>query len=534
MKKIIFLLVCALFLRSLSLSAQSWQWARQNTGGYQKTNFTTWGINNPQVTADAFGNVYMFGTYTSPTISFGTYTVSNTDICSVFLVKYDSNGNEKWLRGFGGWDQASSVVTDASGNVYITGASGDSTLFFDTFTLHKPALASTIGMFLIKYDSLGNFIWAKTAGGDGAGGGISLSIDVAGYIYVTGNGNFDTVIFDNDTLVNAPIFIAKYDALGNVKWAKGINYYSMYGMYNANPVAITTDDSCNIIVTGQTRNAATYFGSLVLPTVGDTNYTHIFIAKYDSSGNVLWAKCAGGNSYDLVFSVITDIANCIYILCSCGSCIFDSSSISDASLIKCDWNGNIIWSRNASPYVTTSIAKDAFNNIYSSNSSFIIKYDTSGSMIWNETVGENTSCIAANSISNVYIVGLYQDSTASFGGITLYNPNPPTSGYYPILYSNIYLAKLENPGAETTSTIPNKINTVLAYPNPSTGNVTIDLSKFDDNEKIIVTDISGKIIEENEILIKKMQLNLANYPCGEYIINIIGNSINYQSKIIIK
>ena len=82
------------------------------------------GANN--ITTDALGNVYVSGKF-QDTVDFDPNAatldlVSNGDY-DVFIQKLDANGNLKWARSLGGpsYDQGESIITDISGNVYVTG-----------------------------------------------------------------------------------------------------------------------------------------------------------------------------------------------------------------------------------------------------------------------------------------------------------------------------------------------------------------------------------------------------------------------------
>ena len=75
--------------------------------------------------------------------------------------------------------------------------------------------------------------------------------------------------------------------MGNIIWAK-----SAGGTGNDFSNGITTDASGNIYMTGSFGSSSITFGSNILINAG-VNYSDIFIVKYDSSGNVLWAKREG-------------------------------------------------------------------------------------------------------------------------------------------------------------------------------------------------------------------------------------------------
>src|ERR1043166_8324856 len=81
-------------------------------------------------------------------------------------------------------------------------------------------------------------------------------------------------------------------------WAK-----SAGGNYDDYGYSIIADASGNIIVTGSFRSPFIIFGTDTLTNAGSLN---IFIVKYDGSGNVLWAKSAGGTLDDWGNSVTAD------------------------------------------------------------------------------------------------------------------------------------------------------------------------------------------------------------------------------------
>jgi hypothetical protein len=93
----------------------------------------------------------------------------------------------------------------------------------------KTKLLITIFPLLLLYSGnlfSQNWLWARNAGGiNGNDYGESVCTDQNGNIYIAGSFNSPKIIIGADTLINyspdtADIFIAKYDANGNVLWAK--------------------------------------------------------------------------------------------------------------------------------------------------------------------------------------------------------------------------------------------------------------------------------------------------------------------------
>jgi hypothetical protein len=132
-------------------------------------------------------------------------------------VKYDSSGNVVWANKAGGnyEDVGNSIAVDGSGNCYITGYFS-STSTFGSLTL---ICQSTVyyDVFVVKYDSSGNVVWAKNAG-DAITyeAGNSITIDDIGNSYVTGS-FMGSITLGSFTLTNkgsSDIFIVKYDDSG--------------------------------------------------------------------------------------------------------------------------------------------------------------------------------------------------------------------------------------------------------------------------------------------------------------------------------
>ena len=127
-----------------------------------------------------------------------------------------------------------------------------------------------------------------------------------GNIYLTGNWSSPSLTFDSYSLTNVNsgaenVFLVKYDSMGNVLWARssqgaGTNYGN----------SVTTDILGNCYVTGSfSYSPDITFGTYTLTNVNSST-KDVFIVKYDSMGNVLWAQSAGGNGDDNGYCIITE------------------------------------------------------------------------------------------------------------------------------------------------------------------------------------------------------------------------------------
>ena len=299
-------IVAIILISSIASFAQApnWLWSK-NAGGsnseYAKS-----------VAVDASGNIYVVGWFSSPTITFGSTTLTNTNTNSssdIFLVKYDANGNVLWAKKEGGIsnDGGLSIAVNITGDIYIAGTFQSSTITFGSFILLNTS--SYTDLFLTKYDSNGNVLWAKSATGTGGDYPCSVIVDVSGNAYLSGYFLSPTITFGSSTLTNinsySDIFLAKYDYNGNALWAK-----SAGGIYGDKANSVVVDAFGNTYITGS-FSSTIVFGSTTLTSAGSSD---IFLVKYDINGNVIWAKSAGGTGGDDAFSIAMIILGDIYIV----------------------------------------------------------------------------------------------------------------------------------------------------------------------------------------------------------------------------
>jgi hypothetical protein len=351
--------------------------------------------------ADNSGNLYVAGSYQH------------------YLNKYDASGNLLWTKTTGTTGcTAAAICIDNAGNILLTGeftAYSSYPLYFDTIAL--VSLNNSRDIFTVKLDSSGNVKWAKRAGGpwdDLWGSGIST--DGAGNVYVTAGVNLGNVfIFGNDTLqspTSVPCFsLLKYDANGNEQWGRLAGYTQSTGSYFPSAEAICTDVNGNSYITGAFSANIIDFGGGITLSNTTTGYPDYFFAKYDSSGNVVWAKGATGIFPKFGQDVIMDNSGHLYTIGTMDdSTVFDTISLSAPA--KC----------------------------------FIVKYDTSGHAVWAKNFGDHywdgAECAAIDGNGNIFIAGWFYDQAFSFGNSVLHNMDPSQAT------NDVFVVKFDSLGNE--------------------------------------------------------------------------------------
>jgi len=272
------------------------------------------------IATDAGGNVYITGDFRG-TADFdpgaGTVNLTSAGYLDIFFAKYDNNGNYLWAKRIGStdYDTGYSIATDVGGNVYITGNFSGTADFDPGAGIANITSAGLGDIFFAKYNTNGNYIWAKSIGGTSSDFGIGRSIatDAGGNVYITGYFS-GTADFDpgagTANLTSAgylDIFFAKYDNNGNYLWAKSIGSTD----YDDHGNSIATDTGGNVYITGDFCGTADFDPGSGTASLSSNGVIAIFFAKYNTNGNYLWAKSIGSTSFGR--SIATDAGGNVYI-----------------------------------------------------------------------------------------------------------------------------------------------------------------------------------------------------------------------------
>jgi hypothetical protein len=273
------------------------------------------------VAVDAAGNAYLSG-YTSGTFS-GQTSAGGTD---AFLAKYDGSGNQLWVRQLGTafYDYGGAVAVDGAGNAFLTG--------FTTGTFGGLISAGGRDAFLAKYDATGNQLWLRQLGTSGADSGFGLASDSSGNAYVVGE--TDGAFTGQSSAGGQDVFLAKYDGDGNQLWVRQLGIASTESATGA-----AVDPAGNAYLAGYTYG--TFSGQ------ASAGGQDAFLAKYDAAGNPLWVRQLGTPGNDSGSGVAVDDGGSAYLAGTTGGALSGQSSAgdSDVFLAKYDGGGSPLWVR---------------------------------------------------------------------------------------------------------------------------------------------------------------------------------------------
>ena len=275
------------------------------------------------VTTDGSGNVYVTGYarpddyYGFPTTPGAYQTSSSGGSSDAFLSKFSSSGSLSWstFLGGGNGEQGNGVTTDGSGNVYVTGFAEAG--FPTTSGAYQTSNAGNgdaflgTDAFLSKFTSSGSLSWSTYLGGGNDDGGIGVTTDGSGNVYVTGNANsgFPTTSGAYQPSYGGGFndaFLSKFSSRGSLSYSTFLG-----GSGDDRGKGVTTDGSGNVYVTGDANSGFPTTSGAYQPS--NAGGDDAFLSKFTSSGSLSYSTYLGGGNDETGQGVTTDGSGNVYV-----------------------------------------------------------------------------------------------------------------------------------------------------------------------------------------------------------------------------
>ncbi len=412
------------------------------------------------VVTDPSGYSYVTGSFEG-TVDFdpssGETLLTSAGGRDIFLAKYYSSGALIWVKRMGGnstqWGR--SVALDASGNLYLTG------YFYSSFDIDPGAGTTTLAsageddIFIAKFSSSGSLLWAKKMGSTAHDAGYSVSTDNSGNVYFgcafNGTVDFDPATGTTLNLTSAggdDLAIAKYNSSGNLVWAKRLGNSS-----NNSDLDIYADATGNVFLCTSLSGTIDFDPNIGTLNLASSGGTDMVMAKYNSVGNVQFAKRIGGTSDDYPTGIKTDASDNIYLTGyfrttvdfdpNAGTTNLSASGDRDIFFAKYSSTGVLSWARkigSSGADVSNDIGIDVSGNVYiggyfsgtadfdpntlfafnlsaTDRDIFVAKYTSTGNLSWAKRMGatgdDDARAISVSNAGNLVFTGTIA-ATADF------------------------------------------------------------------------------------------------------------------------
>jgi uncharacterized lipoprotein YmbA len=232
---------------------------------------------------DGAGGLYVGGS------THGSLGGSSAGGDEAWLARYDSTGNQLWIRQLGTStdERVYGAAADGSGGVYVSGPTRGSL---------GGTNAGYEDVWLSRYDSAGNQLWIRqlgtslpeyafTAAPDGSGGTYVGGI-TAGSLGGSNAGGFDA-------------WLARYDGAGNQLWIRQLGTSGSEQLTSA-----ARGEASGVYVAGYTD------GGLGGLSAGGFD---AWMARYDAAGNQLWIRQLGTAFQDRAYAAAPDGSGSLYV-----------------------------------------------------------------------------------------------------------------------------------------------------------------------------------------------------------------------------
>ncbi|WP_167343408.1 T9SS type A sorting domain-containing protein [Flavobacterium chungangense] len=549
---------------------------------------------------DSEGNKIVVGSCSGKNVAFDASNMLSTGVeANGFIAKYNSKNEIIWIKNIGGSkhvdthssiDEVTDVLVDSENNIYIL-ANVD--LFVsDVIDLdpEHPVTNSIIknekldpwdhafryytDIILAKYSPEGTLLFYKEINGEYlVNSGYRLGFDQNNNILVTGtvggNITFDfdktKTYLDNHDIITyndcTTPFIARFSRDGEFLNVKGIGGAGVVRQMN-----VHSEPSGNFYITGNYHsgsgleffiNDATPYKTPKSMTMQDCGgeKEDIFIAKYNSSEKVQWAKTINSMLYDRATEILTDKNENVYVTgCFRGNSVdFDldntlaydtktSASGGTAFIAKYEpVNGKLVWLKtieggSGSEALTMFIKGDKIvvggqfqGNVSLGNLSlnstetnpFIAIIDTDGNWETAKKVDQQKS----SAISKVKIA---PDGTIHFLGYEIGITN--FSGLRNLEVKGLFMGEgLFDKFLGTVTPETESAEEITFFPNPASD--ILYIKSFLNIEQLYLFDITGKLVLSQS---GTKQINIKNLPKGIYFVKVRTDSGKVYTKRILK
>lgn len=406
------------------------------------------------ITVDASRNVYVTGTFTQ-----GGPLGSE-----VFVARLDSSGARAWTVALGGigYDDGGGIAVDASGNVYVTGASNS------TWGSPVRAHGGSNDAFVARLNpETGGIVWNTFLGGSGGDYGSGIAISGAS-VFVTGGSGVSWGIPVEGHGGSVDTFVARLDSTSG-----GLIWNTFFGGSEVDlATSIATDGNEGTWVAGAS------FASWGSPSQSFTPCSifcgldgtpDAFVARLGSTGELIWNTFLGSGDYDSGDGIAVDASGNTYVtgrsFDDWGSPVQAYPGGRVAFVARLNQSGAMMWNTflGGSGYdVANGIIVDG-NKVFVTGESrgnwgspvrtnaggidaFTVRLNQSGELVWNSFLGGPNDDvgygIALGDGSNLFVTGV---SSGTWGS--------PLWGFLPGAVVDVFVAQLpvEAPPTPTAS-----------------------------------------------------------------------------------
>lgn len=509
-------------------------------------------LNSFDIASNGLGDLYCVGTTkstvlltqtkTSTTVNNSSHATAGADRDGMIFQLDQNNGkNCQWFTYYGGNgdDALNACKFDTYGNLFIVGSSKSTNLqVVGTSPQYTVSYVDTQGNFdgyIMKLNNASSDIdWATYIGSSNASFACSsdylaaLDFNTKNDVYIGGGSTGDnfpithsagsTTLTSNANCLSDAI-IMQFNNNGNILWS------TYFGGLGSDQVTTIKADGDDIYLGGYTDLSLSTFPTLFSGNLYANTTKSLTTDPYAESGYLVYfdgnnhaqhsTLIGGDDGDDQIQDIEIDSMHNIYLIGSTESTSLDAPP---------GGNPSSTWTHN--------------NNGLHDQFIFVVQQGTTDP-IWSTEIGGDFQEMDVSStidgLNRLFLAGSAQ-SQVNFpwnngGGYPVHFQGSLTGPQYDYdgCITRLALSPVNFVGIKENQ---NFLNGISLYPNPTNGNLTIQLSEFNSNKKFTIFNTMGQSVLVGNLSNKTSNINVSNLAEGMYFIEIIDKTSKATAKFI--
>ena len=440
----------------------------------------------------------------------------------VVFMKYNADASVlEWTKCYHGRsaDSGFACMYGTADGGYIS--AGTATGFTYKFVVHKE-------------DASGAIVWSKSYGDSADAICYNMIATNDGCFVLFGQTNYTSVDFPlhYGSWTNGDFAVMKVDSNGNKLWSKVIG-----GTGNQIPATVIAGRNGGCYITGTTASDD-------YDCMGNHGGWDVYIARLDSSGNILWHKDAGGSNSEggtgtyaypdghggiiVATTTYSNDGDVTHLINPGGYNIWvlDVDSANHILWDNCYGGGGQEYCNAVCKATDGSIWVAGYSNVksgevdtaYGRTDAWFLHADSVGNFLSAKVLGSHLwdegSMVHPLSNGNIIAGGYYDTAGGSFSPIITYDSYPNSNAFLTIF----------SPWLTSVSQVPVNIPTEI-YPNPASKSVTINVPhQIGGSYSIVISDLMGRKVYKNTYPNGWQDVNIAvnEWDAGLYYVQICG------------
>lgn len=494
----------------------------------------TFGVNGSNdevndIVVDNSNNIYFTGTaLNSIDFDFGSAThILNSSFNYSFIVKWDNSGNYIWANGLYSTSGSQGKKMEINNSEIVVLGIGSGTIDMDpsmnTLNLSSSGLYNTV---LSRFDLNGNFVYGGILNNNDSNynrpNGVSVSSnailiagDFKGSIDINPDQSSSQILNSLTNSAGSPNssnFVLKLGVCTTTNSTQNISSCSAY-TWPVNNQSYSSSGSYSYTLTNSNGCDSIVVLNLTINPPSNNNINVTTCNSYNWNGNIYTSS----GVYNQILNAVNGCDSIVTLNLTIIPQVTNTTNITSCN--SYNWNGNI--------YTSSGV----YNQVLSTSNG------CDSTVTLNLTITNGPSAVVtspdgitlnANIIPNATYQWIYCSDLTPVTNQTLSQFIPQINGLYAVVVTNTCGSDTSECANVNTIGLNELDNLeVQIAPNPSNGDIMIQLNQVNEPIHLYISDMQGRILMSDELISLEKTIDLHHFTSGTYFITLEGLGV-YQ------